>query len=115
MADMISLLLGFFRIIFGFLLVLFIPGCAISFVFFPRITDIPPVTRIVLSCVISIGSTLCAILFLDIFLGVNTTAFNCTIAILCLSALAVIIWWGRRFLSSRKDQRKKGIVIPENL
>ncbi len=115
MADMISTLLGFFRIIFGFLLVLFIPGCAISFVFFPRITDIPPVTRIVLSCVISIGSTLCAILFLDIFLGVNTTAFNCTAAILFLTALAALIWLGRRFLSSRRGQRKKEIAIPETL
>lgn len=111
---MISNLVGFFRIIFGFLLVMFIPGFAISFVFFPRITDVPPLTRLVLSCVISIGSTLGAILFLDIFLGVNATAVNCAVAILCLSALAVLIWVGRMFFSSWRDQRKKGIVIPEN-
>lgn len=115
MADMISTLLGFLRIIFGFLLVLFIPGFAFSFVFFPRISDIPPLTRIVLSCMISIGSTLCAILFLDIFLGVNTTAVNCAVAILFLSALGIIVWWCRRVFQSLGEKRKKMSTISEDL
>jgi uncharacterized membrane protein len=115
MADIITILLGFFRIIFGFLLVLFIPGCAISFVFYPRIADIPTITRIVLSCVISIGSTLCTILFLDIFLGINTTAVNCSIAILSLSALACIFWGVRQAFYSLRGRGTKRIYFPKIL
>jgi uncharacterized membrane protein len=106
MADIITILLGFFRIIFGFLLVLFIPGCAISFVFYPRVADISPITRIVLSCVISIGSTLCAILFLDIVLGVDTTPANSTLIILAMSLLAVLIWIIELIYLTRKDNQK---------
>jgi uncharacterized membrane protein len=109
MADIITTLLGFFRVIFGFLLVLFIPGCAISFVFYPRIADISRITRIVLSCVISIGSTLCAILFLDIVLGVDTTPVNSTLIILFISVLACILWGVRRIFSSRMEKQKNGI------
>lgn len=112
---MISTLLGFLQIIFGFLLVLFIPGFVISFVFFPRITDISPLTRLVLSCMISIGSTLCAILFLDIFLGVNTTAVNCAVAIIFLSALGIIVWWCRRAFHTFGEKRKKMSAISEDL
>jgi uncharacterized membrane protein len=115
MADIITTLLGFFRVIFGFLLVLFIPGCAISFVFYPRIADISPITRIVLSCVISIGSTLCAILFLDIVLGIDTTPVNSTIIILSISALACIIWGIRRVFLSWMEKRKEGINFHKDL
>lgn len=106
---MTTTLLGFFRIIFGFLLVLFIPGFAISFLFYPKIADISRTSRIVLSCVISLGSTLCVLLFFDIFLGVNMKAVNITLILLVFSALVCIIWGIRRVISYLMEIRKKRI------
>jgi uncharacterized membrane protein len=108
MAEIITIFLSFFRVILGLLLVLFIPGYAISFIFYPGIAGIPQITRIVLSCVISIGATLCAILFLDIVLGVNTTPVNITIIILFISVLACTIIGARRvFLFVMEKQKIK--------
>jgi uncharacterized membrane protein len=115
MADIIATLLGLFRLIFGFFLLLFIPGCAISFIFYPGIRDIPWIKRIVLSCVISIGSTLCAILFLDLVLGVDTTPVNSTIIILFISALACLIWGIRKAFSSTIDKQKKRVYFSKDL
>jgi uncharacterized membrane protein len=109
MADLTTTLLGFFRIIFGFLLVLFIPGFAISFLFYPKISDISKTIRIVLSCVISVGSTLCVLLFFDIFLGVNMKAVNITLILLFFSALVFIIWGIRQVFYLLMEKRKKRI------
>jgi len=114
MADIITTVLGFFRILFGFLLLLFIPGFAISFIFFPRVRDISLIERMVLSCVISIGSTLCVILFLDLFLGVDPTAVNCSIALLVLTGLVFIIWDLRQVFSILREKRKKRSAISED-
>jgi len=114
MADIITTILGFLRILFGFLLLLFIPGFTISFIFFPRVRDISLIERMVFSCVISIGSTLCVILFLDMFLGVDTTAVNCSIALLVLTGLVFIIWDLRQVFSLLREKRKKGTAISEN-
>jgi uncharacterized membrane protein len=91
MADMITTIFGFMRIILGFLLVLFIPGFAISFLFYPRSGDISAITRIALSIIISLGSTLCILLFFDIFLGVNMKVVNITLALIAFSALLCMI------------------------
>ena len=115
MADFITIFLGFSRIILGLLLILFIPGYVISFIFYPRIADIAYISRIVLSCVISIGSTLCAILFFDIFLGVDTTPVNSTLIILFVTAVAFIILGIRWGYYKVMEKQQKTINYPKDL
>ena len=115
MTDILSILAVFFQVVFGFLLIVFIPGCAISFVFYPRISDISLVTRIVYSAVISVGITICAILFLDLFLGVDSTPVNSTIILIVFSLIACLIWGIRWFFWIRKENEKTLILAPRDL
>ena len=100
--DVIAVMLDGLRAVFGFLLLLFVPGFTISLLFFPRLTDLRLLERLVYSTVMSIGSVIVIVLFMDVFLGVNTTATNISLFILAFSALALIIWLCERwYLKSR--------------
>jgi len=48
------------------------------------------------------------------FLGVDTTAVNCSIALLVLTGLVFIIWDLRQVFSLLREKRKKGTAISEN-
>jgi uncharacterized membrane protein len=98
MADILTLLSGLFRIIFGFLLVLVIPGFFLTLVLFPRLSDLRFIERLVYSLVMSIGSVIINILFMDIVLGINTTPLNIVIILAGFSLVLGIIWFVRRFL-----------------
>lgn len=78
------------RIIFGLALTLFIPGFAITLMLFPR--RMRPVERIAFSSVLSIATVLIVTLFIDLGLGVDTTAENIVIALLTVTAFALLIW-----------------------
>jgi len=95
--DVIAVMLDGLRAALGFLLLLFVPGFTISLLFFPRLTDLRLIERLVYSTVLSIGSVIAIVLFMDVFLGVNTTATNITLFILAFSALALIIWLCERW------------------
>jgi uncharacterized membrane protein len=95
--DVIAVILGGLRAVFGFLLLLFVPGFTISLLFFPRLTDLRLIERLAYSTVLSIGSVIAIVLFMDVFLGVNTTARNITLFILAFSALALIVWLCERW------------------
>jgi hypothetical protein len=95
--DVIAVISGGLRAVFGFLLLLFVPGFTISLLFFPRIPDLRLIERLAYSTVLSIGSVIALVLFMDVFLGVNTTARNITLFILAFSALALIIWLCERW------------------
>jgi uncharacterized membrane protein len=99
--DVIAVITGGFTAVFGFLLLLFVPGFTISLLFFPRISDLRLIERLVYSTVMSIGSVIAIVLFMDVFLGVNTTPRNITLFILAFSALALFIWFcERRYMKS---------------
>ncbi len=90
------------RIIFGLLLTLFIPGFALTLTIFPK--EINRIEKIALSCVLSIAIVMLMALFLDLALGVDTTAKNMVISLTSFS----IIFFGVHIIQ-RKIQNKKYI------
>ncbi len=84
------MIISAFRIIFGLLLTLFIPGFALTLVLFPKNTGI--VDRIALGSVLSIALTLLTALTLDLGLGVDFTAVNMAISLLALTISFTMIW-----------------------
>jgi uncharacterized membrane protein len=90
--DVITVILGGIQVILGFFLLLFVPGFAISLVYFPHPTDIRLIERLVYSMVLSIGSVIVLVLFMDVVLGMNTTPRNISIIICAFSVFALIVW-----------------------
>ena len=56
--DIVGIILDGLRIVFGFLLVLFLPGFSLSLIYFPRSKDLRIIERLVYSTVLSIGSVM---------------------------------------------------------
>jgi uncharacterized membrane protein len=90
--EFVTIILEGLRVIFGFLLLLFIPGFALTLVYFPRLSEIGIIERLVYSMVLSIGSVIVIVLFMDVFLGVNTNPINIFIVIAGFSYLAMFVW-----------------------
>jgi len=90
--DPIAVILDGLRAVFGFLLLLFVPGFIISLLFFPRLTDLRLLERLVYSTVLSIGSVIVLVLFMDVFLGINTRPLNIFLVLGVFSVLMLIIW-----------------------
>lgn len=110
--DALGFIFGGMRIVFGFLLVLFIPGFTLSLVYFPRSTDIQPLIRLIYSTVLSIGSVMFLLLIMEFVFGVNTTPRNIFLFICLLSGFELIIWhYEKRYLNSTI---KKPLKIPLN-
>jgi len=102
MIDILGILLGFIRAFFGFLFLLFIPGCAISFALYPRLPDISILTRVALSFVISIGAVMASVLFLDLVLGIDSTPMSIFLVALAVSVLASLVWGIELIIMSRR-------------
>lgn len=90
--DITAILLNYLRILLGFLLVLIIPGYLISLLFFQKSSDIGIVERLAYSAVMSIGSVIVCVLFMDVFLGIDTTPLNIVIILTAFCLLLVILW-----------------------
>ena len=104
--DTITVILEGMRVILGLLMLLFVPGFAISLVIFPRFTDLGLIERLAYSTVLSIGSVIALVLFMDVFLGVDTTPVNIIIVIAAFSFFVFFEWlcevW---YLNSRLKER----------
>ena len=98
MADIITFVSELLRVIFGFLLVLFIPGFFLSLVFFPHLSDLRLIERLMYSIVMSIGSVIIIVLFMDIWLGIDTTSLNIVVVLIGFSLVLLIIWIVRRYI-----------------
>jgi uncharacterized membrane protein len=94
--DILMVFFEGIQIILGFFLVLFVPGFAITFVFFPHLADIRLTERLVYSLVLSIGSVIILVLFMDSILGIYTTQKNITLIICAFSVFALVLWQGER-------------------
>lgn len=90
--DIAAVFLSGIRVIFGFLLVLLIPGFLISLVFFPRPSDIRIIERFVYATVLSIGSVIVSVLFMDVVLGIDTTPANIVIVITVFCLILALLW-----------------------
>ena len=91
--DFIGFIFGVLRVVFGFLLVLFLPGFCLSLLYYPRATDLNFLERLVYSAVLSIGSVMVLVLFMEFILGVNTTPRNIALFICVLSFFCLLVWW----------------------
>jgi hypothetical protein len=100
--DIVTVILEGLRVIFGFLLLLFIPGFVITLVYFPRLSDIGIVERLVYSTVLSIGSVIVLVLFMDVFLGINTRPLNIFLVIAAFSCFTFFVWLCERWYLDRK-------------
>ncbi len=87
-----------FRIIAGLILILFIPGYALSLAFYPKKTDISGSERIALSFTLSISGVMISTLFADIVLGIDTTPENIVITIIALTILSLLVWKVQLFI-----------------
>jgi uncharacterized membrane protein len=76
--------LSLFRIAFGSVFVLFIPGFAWTYLFFDR-DEIDVVERIALSFGLSIALVPLSVFYLNYFFGVRITLVNCAIIISMLT------------------------------
>jgi len=88
----ITVILEGIRVILGFFLLLFVPGFTISLVYFPYKNDLPLIDRLIYSTVLSIGSVIVLVLFMDLILGIYTTPRNISIIICAFSVFALILW-----------------------
>lgn len=92
MTDFILMFAGLARTLLGLALLLFIPGFALSLVFYPGLSDIPYIERFVFSGIASIGIAITATIFMDVLLGVETDVMY-TMFFLILITATVLCWW----------------------
>jgi len=80
------------RAVIGLFLLLFIPGYAFTWAFYPKKDDIPYNERIAFSFAISISLVMIFVIFMDNVLGVDITPVNIIISIIFLSIFFLAIW-----------------------
>jgi len=86
------MILELLRAIFGLVLILFIPGYALTWAFYPVRKDITDSERIALSFALSISGVMLWVLFIDLVLGIDTTPINLVLAIIVLTLLSLVAW-----------------------
>jgi uncharacterized membrane protein len=100
--DTVPVILGVLRIILGFLLLVVIPGFAISLVIFPRLTDMSILDRLVYTAVLGITSAIAFVLFVDLMPGLELTLENLTLVAGVFSAGVFIVWLCERWYLNRQ-------------
>jgi len=85
-------LFGFIQAVLGYILVLFVPGYALSWALYTSRDEITFPQRMALSFVLSIASVMAAVLFADVYLGIDFTPVNIVFIILGVTAFGVILW-----------------------
>jgi uncharacterized membrane protein len=109
--DIVTAFLSNVRIIFGFLLIMVIPGFLVSLVYYPKQSDINILERFVYATIISIGSVIVCILFMDVFLGIDTTPINIVIVITAFCVILAIVWIIRTlFLTFSVTEKISGYI-----
>jgi len=95
--DILAFVFGGVRVIFGYAILLFIPGFLVSMVLFPKVSDLRLIERLAYSMVLSIGSVIAYVLFMDVILGIDTTPRNLILTLIGLSLVLTLIWLARHF------------------
>ena len=100
--DTVPVIWGVLRILLGFLLLVVIPGFALSLVLFPRLTDLSILDRLVYAAVLGITSAIAFVVFMDLMPGLEFTLENLTIIAGVFSAGALMVWLGERWYLNRR-------------
>jgi uncharacterized membrane protein len=90
------------RAIVGYILILFVPGYALTLALYPTREELLLIERIALSFVLSVVGVMISVLFADLYLGIDVTPVNIVVITLIVTFLAALIWQARLF------QRKGG-------
>jgi uncharacterized membrane protein len=93
-------LLGVFRVLFGFIYVLFIPGFLATLALFPKKGEIDDIERLALSLVLSLALSVIPVMFLN-YLGVLVNEVNVFLIILCTISICGMSAFFRLKLSER--------------
>jgi hypothetical protein len=90
--DIIAALFAGIQIIFGLISLFFFPGLVITLVYFPRLTEIGIVQRLIYSVGLSIGYVIAAVLFLVGVLRADTTSRNIDLTTAVFLAIMLAVW-----------------------
>jgi uncharacterized membrane protein len=100
--------IGIFRVILGYFLILFVPGYALTWALYPSREELDFVERIALSSVLSIVTVMVSVLFADVYLGIDLTSLNIVMVIAIVTIMAAAMWWIQALYIKRS--LKNGIV-----
>lgn len=95
----------------GFLLLLFIPGFALSLVIFPRLTDPKIFDRLVYSAMLSIVSDIGLVLFMGMVPGLEPTLGNLILVVCVFSDVLFMVWLCERWYLNRR-LKKHSLLQP---
>jgi hypothetical protein len=121
--DIVTVLFGVIRIIFGLLSLFLVPGFLITLVYFPRLKEIGIIQRLIYSVFFSMGFVIVIVIFMVVALGVDTSSRNVDLAIAVFLALMLVVWlievfslnkairkYFSRILHSVRDRRQPAIT-----
>jgi uncharacterized membrane protein len=103
LTDILSIVSAFFGILF----VLFIPGYALTWAFYPRKEQLELIERIILSFALSISTVSLFIFFMNYVLKISINIFSVFLVIIFLTFLGIAIWYKR---SSKKERNLFAII-----
>ena len=92
---------GILRAILGFILVFFLPGFALTLVFFKQIKNIE---RIVLSFGLSIVLVTLSVFFMNVVAKMSITGSNALIVIIVITVIPIAIYYLTRLFRQRKEE-----------
>ena len=104
--DIVATLFEGLKIIVGSLILVFVPGLAVTLVFYPRFTDMKLVERLAGATIVGMIIVIASVLFMDNVLGVNATLENIAIGLGLFSTILVVVWFCEMvYLSSDVPER----------
>ena len=112
--DTVPVILGILRIILGFLLLVFVPGFALSLVIFPRLTDLGILDRLVYAAVLGSTTAIAFVVFMDLVPGLELTPENLTLIVGVFSAGVLIFWLCERWYLIRRSIKHPEPQVPED-
>jgi uncharacterized membrane protein len=111
--DIVPVIFGSLKLFLflGFLLLLFIPGFALSLVIFPRLTDPKIFDRLVYSAMLSIVSDIGLVLFMGVVPGLEPTLGNLILVVCVFSDGLLMVWLCERWYLNRR-LKKHSVLQP---
>jgi hypothetical protein len=91
--NIVTILMDGLKIIVGSLILVFVPGLAITLVFYPRFTDMKPLERLAGATILGMGLVVSSVLFMDIVLGVDSTFENIALGLGLFSTILFVVWF----------------------
>jgi hypothetical protein len=104
--DSVTAFLEGLKIFVGSLILIFVPGLAITLVFYPRFTDMKPLERLAGATILGMGLVVASILFMDNVLGADSTFENIALGLGLFSTILFIVWFCEMaYLSSNVPEK----------